>query len=313
MKHVYTDPRIPWSTTMNYCNLNNMSYDTTVSMLHYACMTSPEHFQVITMNKVTTRPQQSSHTSQRQPSQSSQRDHSSRPIQQATQSSAKQYCRNYQVNNCRRNDCRYLHEADPNFVNTKQPQPVTRDDRSNDARTDKSYSRNRNNKSRNNNRSNQNNNNNNKSGPSNAHLNRMEAQQSDFQSWSSLESSGFRNGSFNVLSIKRKRMHNELVREEEHQKELAWQRENVSLRSHRRADRERRSQSRTPSITSKVSSRDSIDIHSIDEAQPAVELPAEDNRDPVPAVELPAEDNRQFVSVNDTSCSRVEIRCRRIV
>jgi hypothetical protein len=129
----------------------------------------------------------------------------------------------------------------------------------------------------------------------------MEAQQSDFQSWSNLESSGFRNGSFNVLSIKRKRMHNELVLEEEHQKELAWQRENVSLRTRRRADRERRSQSRTPSITSKVPSRDLIDIHSIDEAQPAVELPAEENRDPVPAVELPAEDNRQFVPVNDTS------------
>jgi hypothetical protein len=76
----------------------------------------------------------------------------------------------------------------------------------------------------------------------------MEAQQSDFQSWSNLESSGFRNGSFNVLSIKRKRMHNELVFEEDHQKELAWQRENVSLRTRRRADRERRSQSRTSSI-----------------------------------------------------------------
>jgi hypothetical protein len=42
MKHVYTDPRIPLSTTMNYCNLNNMSYDATIQMLHHACMTSPE-------------------------------------------------------------------------------------------------------------------------------------------------------------------------------------------------------------------------------------------------------------------------------
>jgi hypothetical protein len=216
MKHVYTEPRIPWNTTMNYCNLNNLSYDATVEKLHFACMTSPEDMQVIRMNKVTTKPQQSSHTSHRQPQQSSQREHTVRPNQQATQSSTKQYCRNYQANNCRRNDCRYLHEADPNFVNTKQPQPVTRDDRSNDARNDKSNSRNRNNNSRNNNRSNQSNNNNNKSGSSNAHLNRMEAQQSDFQSWSNLESTGFRNGSFNVLSTKRKRMHHELVLEEEH-------------------------------------------------------------------------------------------------
>jgi hypothetical protein len=108
MKHVHTDSRIPWSTTMNYCNLNNMSYDATVSMLHHACVISLEDMQVIRMNKVTTRPQQSSHTSHRQPSQSSQREHSSRRIQQATQSSTKQYCRNYQVNN----------EADPNFVSS---------------------------------------------------------------------------------------------------------------------------------------------------------------------------------------------------
>jgi hypothetical protein len=62
MKHVYTDPRIPWNTTMNYCNLNNLSYDATIEKLQYACMTSPEDMQVIRMNKVTTKPQQSSHT-----------------------------------------------------------------------------------------------------------------------------------------------------------------------------------------------------------------------------------------------------------
>ena len=49
MKHVYDDPRTPWHSTMNHCNLTNMSYDQTIQMLHHACQTTPESMQKCAM------------------------------------------------------------------------------------------------------------------------------------------------------------------------------------------------------------------------------------------------------------------------
>ncbi len=49
MKHVYDDPRTPWHSTMNHCNLTNMTYDQTIQMLHHACQTTPESMQTVKM------------------------------------------------------------------------------------------------------------------------------------------------------------------------------------------------------------------------------------------------------------------------
>ena len=270
MKHVYTDPRTPWHATMNFCNLNNMTYDETISKLHHACQTTPENMQTVKLNSVSNKSQPSAQNNHQQ-------QQSIKSLQPKTSSStSKQYCRNYQANNCRRNDCRYLHEVDPSYVNKKQPQSITKDNRSNDARNDDrpthdrssrpaSYNRNnndRNNKGRNNNNRNNNNNDstndNKKAGPSNAHLNRLEAQQQDdFHSWSDTGAKGYRNGSFNALSIKRKRMHRESAIEEERQKEREWDAQNLSLRTRRLNDRQRRSESSTPSLQSVASSQPS--------------------------------------------------------
>ena len=45
MRHIYDDPRTPWHSTMNHCNLTNMTYDQTIQMLHHACQTTPESMQ----------------------------------------------------------------------------------------------------------------------------------------------------------------------------------------------------------------------------------------------------------------------------
>ena len=56
------------------------------------------------------------------------------------------------------------------------------------------------------------------SGPSHARLNRLRAQEDDFQSWSNVNSQGYRIASINTLSFKRKRLHQEAAIEEERQK-----------------------------------------------------------------------------------------------
>ena len=61
MRHIYDDPRTPWHSTMNHCNLTNMTYDQTIEMLHHACQTTPESMQTVKMCNVsrqsTTAPQ----------------------------------------------------------------------------------------------------------------------------------------------------------------------------------------------------------------------------------------------------------------
>ena len=95
MKHAYDDPRTPLHSTMNHCNLTNMTYDQTIQMLHHACQTTPESMQTVKMcnesKQSTTAPQAKAKStpSTTQPS----------PI-------PKQYCRNYQTNNCRRTNCK---------------------------------------------------------------------------------------------------------------------------------------------------------------------------------------------------------------
>ena len=138
----------------------------------------------------------------------------------------KQYCSNYQTNNCRRTNCKFLHEIDPSSKSK------TKDDRS-DNRSDKptsssnqssNYKSNDNNK-RYNNRANDNNDNasmsKSNSGPSHARLNRLQAQEDDFQSWSNVNSQGYRNASINTLSFKRKRLHQEAAIEGENRRKLS--------------------------------------------------------------------------------------------
>ena len=36
MRHIYDDPRTPWHSTVNHCNLTNMTYDQKIQMLHHA-------------------------------------------------------------------------------------------------------------------------------------------------------------------------------------------------------------------------------------------------------------------------------------
>ena len=86
------------------------------------------------------------------------------------------------------------------------------------------------------------------SGPSHARLNRLQAQEDDFQLWSNVNSQGYRNTSLNTLSFKRKRLHREAAIEEERQKEIEWDINNSpSPRSRRRRNRRGRSESMTPS------------------------------------------------------------------
>ena len=90
---------------------------------------------------------------------------------------SKQYCRNYQTNNCRRTNCKYLHEIDPSSKS------ITKDDKSDNRSVKPASSNNRslnyksnNSNKRNNNRANDNNNSasmsNSNSGPSHARLNK---------------------------------------------------------------------------------------------------------------------------------------------
>jgi hypothetical protein len=71
MKHVYSDPRTPWHSTMNHCNLSKMTYYQTIAMLHHACQSTPENMQTVRVNSVT---KQSSSSS----TQSNQREHTSK-------------------------------------------------------------------------------------------------------------------------------------------------------------------------------------------------------------------------------------------
>ena len=52
MMHIYDDSRTPWHSTMNHCNLTNMTYDQTIQMLHHACQTMPESMQTLKMCNV---------------------------------------------------------------------------------------------------------------------------------------------------------------------------------------------------------------------------------------------------------------------
>ena len=163
----------------------------------------------------------------------------------------KQCCHNYQTNNCRRTNCKFLHEIDPSSKS------ITKDDRSDNrsvkptsSSTRSSNYKSNNNNKRNHNRANDNNNNasmsNSNSGLSHARLNRLQAQEDDFQSWSNVNSQGYRNASINTLSFKRKRLHQEAAIEEERQKEIEWN-NSPSPRSRHRRNRRGRSESTTPS------------------------------------------------------------------
>ena len=170
MRHIYDDSRTPWHSTMNHFNLTNMTYDQTIQMLHHACQTTPESMQTVKMYNVS-----------KQSTTASQAKAKSTPSTTQPSPIPKQYCRNYQTNNCRRTNCKYLHEIDPSSKS------ITKDDRS-DNRSVKPTSSNtrssnykpNNNNKRNNNRANDNNNNasmsNSNSGPSHARLNRLQAQ-----------------------------------------------------------------------------------------------------------------------------------------
>ena len=102
------------------------------------------------------------------------------------------------------------------------------------------YKSNNNNQRNNNNASISNNN----SQLSHARLNRLQAQEDDFQSWSNTNSQGYRNASLNTLSFKRKRLHQEAAIEEERQREIEWN-NSPSPRSRRRRNRRSRSESTT--------------------------------------------------------------------
>ena len=52
IRHVYDDIRTPWHSTMNHCDLTNMTYDQTIQMLHHACQTTPESMQTVKMCNV---------------------------------------------------------------------------------------------------------------------------------------------------------------------------------------------------------------------------------------------------------------------
>ena len=238
MRNRYDDPRTPWHSTMNHCNLSNMSYDQTIQMLHHACQTTPESMQTVKMCNVS---KQSTTASQVKAKPTPP---PSTPPQYPI---TKQYCRNYQTNNCRRTTCRYLHEIGPGSKS------ITKDDRSDNRSVKQAFGNNRssnyksnNSNKRNNNRANDNNNNasmsNSNSGPSHARLNRLQAQEDDFESWSNIYSQGYKNASLNTLSFKRKRLHREAAIEEERQKEIEWDINNSpSPRSRRRRNRRGRS------------------------------------------------------------------------
>ena len=115
MRHIYDDPRTPWHSTMNHCNLTNMTNDQTIQMLHHACQTTPESMQTVKMCNVS---KQSTAASQAK-AKSTPPPSTPHPLP-----IPKQYNRNYQTNNCRRTNCRYLHEIDPSSKS------ITKDDRS---------------------------------------------------------------------------------------------------------------------------------------------------------------------------------------
>ena len=105
----------------------------------------------------------------------------------------------------------------------------------------------------------------------------MQAQeQDDFQSWSNLESKGYRNSSFNALTIKRKRQFRDIAMDEERQKEIEWDQQNLSLRTRRHRDRSRRSSSIQSSIAS-VASPQNMSINS--EAIESINEHVEQNED----------------------------------
>ena len=156
-----------------------MSYDQTIQLLHHACQTTPESMQTVKMCNVvkqstTAHQSTTSHQSTTAPQAKA------KSIPTTTQPSPipKQYCRNYQTKNCRRNNCQFLHEFDPSSKS------VTKDDRSENrsVKPTSSSTRSSNNKSNNNNKRNNNNASisNNNSQPSNARLNRLQAQEDDF-------------------------------------------------------------------------------------------------------------------------------------
>ena len=97
MKHVYDDPRTPWRSTMNHCNLSNMSYDQTIQLLHHACQTTPESMQTVKMCNVV-KQSSTAHQSTTAPQAKS----NSIPPTTGPSPIPKQYCRNYQTNKCRR-------------------------------------------------------------------------------------------------------------------------------------------------------------------------------------------------------------------
>ena len=219
-------------------------------MLHHACQTTPESIQTVKMCNVS---KQSTTASQAKAK-------SSPPPSTPTPSPIpKQYCRNYQSNNCRRSDCRYLHETDSSFNSAKPTQSITKDNRSENRSVKQASGNNRssnyksnNSNKRNNNRANDNSNNasmsNSNSGPSHARLNRLQAQEDDFQSWSNVNSQGYRNASLNTLSFKCKRLHREAAIEEERQKDIEWDINNSpGPRSRRRRNRRDCSESTKPS------------------------------------------------------------------
>ena len=213
-------------------------------MLHHACQTTPESMQTVKMCKVS---KQSTTASELKAK------HTPPPSTPPQYPITKQYCRNYQTNNCRRNNCRYLHEIDP------RSKSITKDDRSDNRCVKPASGNNRssnyksnNSNTRNNNRANDNNDNasmsDSNSGQSHARLNRLQAQEDDFQSWSNVNTKGYRNAALNKLSFKRKRLHREAAIEEERQMEIEWDINNSpSPRSRRRRNRRGRSKSMTPS------------------------------------------------------------------
>ena len=165
---------------------------------------------------------------------------------------------------------RYVHEIDPNSKS------VTKDDRSENRSFKPSSRGNRSSNSKSNNNNKHNNNNtsisNNNSQQSHAHLNRLQAQEEDFQSWSNVNSQGYRNASLNTLSFKRKRLHREAAIEEERQKEIEWDITNSpSPRSRRRRNRRGRSETPSPQpspkfiepsqLTAETNDKSKIKIH----------------------------------------------------
>ena len=256
MKHVYPDPRRPWSQTMQLCSTLKYDYATTMQALRDATDEAPDHMQSMQVYNV----QSNNHTKSRSPS-----------------VSKVPFCRNWNNGDCRRGDtCKFSHTRDPthNSNHTSEPRPVSKDHRR------EIYEHNNKNKgqykkrseSRPRNSDNRNLTSQHKSissshqrdydsnqryedykqystsqrpqrstrsrSPSRrdskstntSHVKSVRTQeQQDFQSWGDTQSKGYKNGSFNALSIKRSRS-KEHESDDEEEKIRQWDRRRQEVR-----------------------------------------------------------------------------------